>query len=86
MIPKNFNGAFKMQINAPAFKFLESSNNCESESFTVYFYRRETENYTIEEFLDSISPENIGWDEPTKQLFYKDIEGKTYKLKFEELK
>jgi hypothetical protein len=86
MTPESFEGVFKLQKTS-SFKFLETyDEDCESNSFAIYFYRRETEKYTIGEFLDSLSPENIGWDKPTKQLFYKDKDGKTYQLKFEELK
>lgn len=85
MIPETFEGVFKIQKTS-SFKFLESYDDTKDDSFSIYFYRRETENYTIGEFIDSISPENIGWDKPTKQLFYKDKNGKTYQLKFEELK
>lgn len=85
MIPETFEGLFKIQKTS-SFKFLESYDEKDDNSFSIYFYRRETEKYTIGEFIDSLSPENIGWDKPTKQLFYKDKNGKTYQLKFEELK
>lgn len=85
MIPETFEGLFKIQKTS-SFKFLESYDDIKDDSFSIYFYRRETEKYTIGEFIDSLSPENIGWDKPTKQLFYKDKNGKTYQLKFEELK
>lgn len=85
MIPESFEGLFKIQKTS-SFKFLESYDDIKDDSFSIYFYRRETEKYTIGEFIDSLSPENIGWDKPTKQLFYKDKNGKTYQLKFEELK
>jgi hypothetical protein len=84
MTPDNFEGLFKMQKSS-SFKFLESYDDCEDKSFTIYFYRRETEKYSIDEFIDSLSPENIGWDKPSKKLFYKDKTGKVYQLKFEEL-
>lgn len=85
MIPETFEGVFKIQKTS-SFKFLESYDDTKDDSFSIYFYRRETEKYTIGEFIDSLSPENIGWDKPTKQLFYKDKNGKIYQLKFEELK
>jgi len=85
MTPENFDGFFKIK-KTNTFKFYETIGESETEPFVVYFYRREDENKSIGEFIDSISPENIGWDKPTKQLFYKDLKGKTYQLKFEELK
>lgn len=52
----------------------------------VWFYRRETEKYTLEEFLDHIKPEDIGWDRPTDQLYYKDSEGQLFQLNFQKVK
>lgn len=85
MIPEDFDGFFKIK-KTNTFKFYETIGESENDPFVVYFYRRETENKSIGEFIDSITPENIGWDKPSKQLFYKDKKGKTYQLKFEELK
>lgn len=83
MIPEDFDGYFKIPITK-TFKFYEKVDS-EKDPFTVYFYRRENENKSIGEFIDSITPENIGWDKPSKQLFYKDSKGITYQLKFERL-
>jgi hypothetical protein len=85
MIPKDFDGSFKIPITN-TFKFYEKVNSDVKDPFIIHFYRRENEIKSIGEFIDSITPENIGWDKPTKQLFYKDKNGKTYQLKFEELK
>ena len=57
-----------------------------NEPFEVWFFRRETEKYTLEEFLDHIKPEDIAWDKPTNQLYYKDCNGKVFKLNFQKLK
>lgn len=84
MIPEDFDGYFKIPLTK-TFKFYEKVDSDEKDPFTVYFYRRETENKSIGEFIDSITPENIGWDKPSKQLFYKDKKGVTYQLKFERL-
>lgn len=72
MIPENFDGKFIMNIDG--------------EPLDVHFYRREDEKFSIGEFIDSIKPEDIAWDKPTRQLFYKDAKGKTYVLKFKQLK
>ncbi len=85
MVPDSFDGFFKINRNK-TFKFFDKVGSSDEEPFVVYFYRRETEDRSIGEFIDSIKPENIGWDKPSRQLFYKDSKGKTYQLKFEELK
>ena len=85
MTPKGFNGIIKFDKN-PSFRFLETTQDQKDEPFTIFFYRRETDKYSIGEFIDSIGYENIGWDTPTKQLFYKDAKGITYKLNFQKLK
>ena len=85
MTPKGFNGIIKFDKN-PSFRFLEVKEDQTNEPFTIFFYRRETDKYSIGEFIDSIGYENIGWDSPTKQLFYKDAKGVTYKLNFQKLK
>lgn len=72
MIPEDFIGKIVM--------------NPDGKPFDIWFYRRETDRFSIEEFIDSIKPGDIGWDNPTKQLFYKHYNGKTYLLNFEELK
>lgn len=73
MIPEEFNGRFSI-----------SPNGTES-PVVVTFYRRETETKSLQEFIDSITLENIGWDAVTRQLFYKSASSKVYKLVFEEL-
>lgn len=73
MTPEEFNGRFSI-----------SPNGTES-PIVVTFYRRETETKSLQEFIDSIKPEDIGWDAVTRQLFYKTKENVTYKLNFEEL-
>lgn len=83
--PKDFNGIIKFNKN-PSFRFLETVEDQTEEPFTIFFYRRETDKYSIGEFIDSIGNQNIGWDAPTKQLFYKDARGVTYKLNFQRLK
>lgn len=72
MTPKNFDGKIVM--------------NPDNKPFDVWFFRRETEKYTLEEFLDHIKPEDIGWDKPTNQLYYKNCDGQIFKLNFEDLK
>jgi hypothetical protein len=83
--PKDFNGIIKIDKN-PSFRFLETTQDQKDEPFTIFFYRRETDKYSIGEFIDSIGRQNIAWDGPTKQLFYKDEKGITYKLNFQRLK
>lgn len=72
MTPESFDG-----------KIIMNPNN---EPLNVSFYRRETDISTLGEFIDSIKPEDMAWDKPTRQLFYKDSKGKTYLLKFKQLR
>jgi hypothetical protein len=65
-------------------KFLIKSNGI-GDSITVTFYRRESESKTLDQFIDSIDLENIGWDSPSRQLFYRDCNGVLYKINFEEV-
>ena len=81
--PKDFDGKFVIQ-KSNTFGFLPEDE--ESNKFPVWFYRREQETHTLKEFLDSITPENIGWDVPTRQLFYRSKSGKMYRMGFTEIK
>lgn len=85
MIPEEFDGVFKIN-KSETFRFYEKINSSSDEPFIIHFYRRETEEKSLGEFIDSLLPENIGWDKPSRQLFFKDKKGKTYQLNFKELK
>lgn len=85
MIPEDFNGFFKIPLST-TFKIYDKIKKSDDEPFVIHFYRRENESRTIGEFIDSITPENIGWDSPTRQLFYKDKKGITYQINFDKLK
>lgn len=74
MTPKEFDGRFLIRPNGDL-----------DNPVTITFYRRETDTKSIEEFIDSIKPDDIGWDAVTRQLFYKSASLKTYKLDFKEL-
>lgn len=71
MTPESFNGHFV--IYPPPDRL----------PFDIWFYRRDDENHTLEDFIDSIKPQDIAYDKPTNTLYYKDIAGKLYKLNFE---
>lgn len=73
MIPQGFYGRFLIHPNGT------------EDPITITFYRRETETRSLQEFIDSIKPEDIGWDCVTGQLYYKSKNNKAYKLNFEEL-
>ena len=81
--PKDFDGKFVIQ-KSNTFGFLPEDE--ENNEFPVWFYRREQETHTLKEFLDSITSENIGWDVPTRQLFYRAKSGKMYRMGFTEIK
>ena len=81
--PKDFDGKFVIS-KSDTFGFLPEDH--ESTDFPVWCYRREKEAHTLKEFLDSITSENIGWDVPTRQLFYRAKSGKMYRMNFTEIK
>lgn len=81
--PKDFEGKIEIPITT-SFGFFPEDD--EKKTFTVWFYRRETEKRTIKEFLESITPENIGYDKPSNQLFYRSASGKMYRMDFTEIK
>jgi hypothetical protein len=77
--PQIFEGYFEIAKHIST-KILESAE--EQPSFTIWFFRRETENFTQEEFLNNIEPNNFGWDNVTSQLFYKSKQNETYSVNF----
>jgi hypothetical protein len=64
-------------------KFIETEE--EPDSFTIWFYRRETDKYTLNEFLDDLQPNTFGWDNVTQQLFFKSKENENYSVNFTKL-
>jgi hypothetical protein len=82
--PKDFDGKFTFKKTVKKFDFLPGDDS--KESFDVWFYRRETEVRTLKEFLESIEPENMGYDKPSNQLFYRAPSGKMYRMDFIEVK
>jgi hypothetical protein len=83
MTPKDFIGKISVQ-KIESFGFLPEDEH--SEKFDIWFYRRETETKSLEEFLDTIQPENVAWDNISKKLYYRDLSGKLYLLNFKEVK
>lgn len=81
--PKDFIGKFTFQKTSKQFDFLPGDGS--EETFDVWFYRRE-DHGTIKEFLDSLNPENMGYDKPSNQLFYRSPSGKLYRMDFVEVK
>ena len=81
-LPKDFDGKFTFK-KSRGFGFLPED---ESDIFTVWFYRRETENKSTKEFTDSLDPENIGYDKPSNQLFYRSPSGQLYRMDFTKVK
>jgi hypothetical protein len=83
--PKDFDGKISIPlIESSSFFPISSENN--NEPFDIWFYRRATDNKTLKEFLDSIVPENMGYDKPTNQLFYRSLSGKLYRMDFTEIR
>lgn len=83
MTPKDFIGKISIH-KIKSFGFFPGEED--SEKFDVWFYRRENETKTLQEFLDTIKPENMGWDNPSKKLYYRAPSGKLYLVNFKEVK
>jgi hypothetical protein len=81
-IQQPFEGFFEITKKLST-KFIETEE--EPDSFTIWFYRRETEKYTLEEFLDDLQPNTFGWDNVTQQLFFKSKENENYSVNFTKL-
>jgi hypothetical protein len=81
-IQQPFEGFFEITKKLST-KFIETEE--ELDSFTIWFYRRETEKYTLEEFLDDLQPNTFGWDNVTQQLFFKSKENENYSVNFTKL-
>jgi hypothetical protein len=81
-IQQPFDGSFEITKKLST-KFIETEE--ESDSFTIWFYRRETDKYTLEEFLDDLQPNTFGWDNVTQQLFFKSKENENYSVNFTKL-
>lgn len=73
MLPEEFNGHIVMYPPPTGLPF------------DVWFYRRDNDEYTLEEFIESIRPQDMAYDKPTNTLYYKNLEGKLYKVNFEEV-
>jgi len=82
-IPKDFDGKFVFQ-KTKDFGFLPGDES--DQTFDVWFYRREETNRTLKEFLESLLPENVGYDKPSNQLFYRSKSGKLYRMDFTEIR
>ncbi len=85
MTPKDFQGKFSIPRTTENFMFFPGYED-EQRPFDVYFYRRETDKKPLDEFLASISPDNIGWDKPTRKLYYRSETGILYELNFKKVK
>lgn len=83
MTPKDFEGKIEIPV-IDSFQFFPEDSN--KKTFTVWFYRKESDDKTLKEFLDSITPENMGYDKITNSLFYRAKSSKIYKLNFVEVK
>lgn len=80
--PKDFVGKFTIQKRKDV-GFLPEDDT--KDDFDIWFYRREDYG-TLKEFLESLQPENIGYDKQSNQLFYRSPSNKLYRLDFTEIK
>lgn len=78
-LPQCFDGYCEIHKH-PSTKFIETEE--ELDSFTIWFFRRETEQFTLEEFLNELYPNNFGWDNVTKQFYYKSKDKQIYSVNF----
>jgi hypothetical protein len=88
MTPPEFDGMVLMDLDLPECKFMETDvDPGTSMPFSIVFYTRQAEedNQSLGQFVQSIPKRNIGWDKPTRQLFYRGMTNKLYKLNFEEV-
>jgi hypothetical protein len=81
--PKDFEGKIEIPV-INSFGFFPEDED--KKTFTVWFYRRDSNKGTLKEFLESISPENMGYDKPSNQLFYRSKSGKIYRINFTEIR
>lgn len=88
MIPDEFDGMILMNLDIQGSTFMETDADPGNSPFTIFLYRREheVENSTLGQFVETIPKRNMGWDKPTRQLFYRGMSGKLYTLSFEEVK
>jgi hypothetical protein len=88
MIPAEFDGMILLNLDIQGATFMETDADPGNSPFTVFLYRRENEveNSTLGQFVETIPKRNMGWDRPTRQLFYRGMSGKLYTLSFEEVK
>jgi hypothetical protein len=63
--------------------FIETDE--EPNSFTLWFYRRESEESSLDDFLTDLQLNNFGWDEPSQQLFFKSKDNQLYSVNFTKL-
>lgn len=61
---------------------MANSNISEYDNLKYNIYSRKTDTKSLKEFLNSIKNENLAWDEPTKNLYYRDKTGELYRLQF----
>ena len=63
--------------------FIETDE--EPTSFTVWFYKRESEDANLEDFLAQLKPNNFGWDEVSQQLFFNSKDNELHTVSFTKL-
>jgi len=60
--------------------FIETEE--EPSSFTVWFYKRDSEDTSLDEFLQQLQPNNFGWDEISHQFYFKSKNEELYLVNF----
>jgi len=81
--PKDFTGKFTFHRKSD-FGFIPGEDT--DNTFDVWFYRRENDNLPLKDFLNTLQPENMGYDKPSNQLYYRSPSGKLYMLDFIEMR
>jgi hypothetical protein len=80
-IPTPFEGFCEVEL-IPSAHFIESESESEATSYAIWFYKRDSEETSFEDFLESLQINNFGWDEVTKQLFFKSQDNLIYRVDF----
>jgi hypothetical protein len=76
-----FEGFCEIEMISSA-HFIVAEDEAEPSSFRIFFYKRDSEETSFDDFLESIKINNFGWNEVTKELFFKSESNEIYRVNF----